>query len=103
VVDAKDILNWCFTIISINFGVFGFLYAIYVSATTAPTPEKPIRSGAALRVIPFCRTLAGIIMVLTALAAITCVQTGVGFATWLIVLCLTVLAIFAVWLAWTMS
>lgn len=102
-IEGKDILNWCFTIVSINFGVFGFLYSIYVGATTTPTPSNPIRPFVAQRVIPFCRILTAITIILTTLAGVTCVQIKAGIVVWLILLCLAVLGIFALWLAWTMS
>lgn len=102
-IESKDVLNWCFTIVSIDFGVFGFLYAIYISATSSPTPERPIRPGIARRVIPFCQAIASIIAVLTILSGVTAVQAAAGVEVWIIVLCLAVLAGFTVRLSWTMS
>lgn len=102
-IEAKDVINWCFTIVSIDFGVFGFLYAIYISATSAPTPEHPIRPGIARRVIPFCRIITVIMSVLTILSAVVAAQDQAGFEVWIIVTCLAVLDGFAVRFAWTMS
>jgi hypothetical protein len=42
-IEPRDILDWCFTLASLDFGVFGFLYSVYATASFQATPEHPVR------------------------------------------------------------
>jgi hypothetical protein len=96
---TKDILTWCFTVAALVFGVYGFLYSTYATASfqaaqiAAPRPKIVY----ALRL--FCRVLACILAVLTGLAGIASFSAGVGLQTWIIVGCFIVLTVMSVWLA----
>jgi hypothetical protein len=97
--DAKDILGWCFTVASLVFGVFGFLYSTYAAAMLQAAAAPPITRY--LR--QFCWVLAFILVVLTGLAAFTSYNAGVGLSTWLIVGCFIILTLFSVRLAFKME
>ena len=98
-IDAKDILGWAFTVASLVFGVFGFLYSTYAAAMLQAAAAPPI----ATYLRRFSRVLAFILVVLTALAAVTSIQASVGLSTWIIVGCFVVLTIFSAWLAYNME
>jgi hypothetical protein len=97
--EAKDILGWCFTIASLVFGVFGFLYSTYATAMLQAAPAPPITRY--LR--RFCWLLAFILVVLTGLAGFTSYDAAVGLSTWLIVGCFVILTVFSVGLAFKME
>ena len=97
--EAKDILNWCFTIASLNFGVFGFLYSTYAAAMLQAPAVPPITRF--LR--EFCWTISFILTVLTGLAAYTSYFAAVGISTWVIVSCFIILTGYSVRLAYKME
>jgi len=103
VIEAKDILTWCFTVAALEFGVFGFLYSTYAMASFQATPQNPVRPPITQYLRSFCRALAFVLVVLTVLAAVTSYNAGVGFQTWIIVMCFFVLTGFSVVLAYKME
>lgn len=102
-VEAKDILNWCFTLGALIFGVFGFLYSTYAAASLQ---AAPVRAPITQYLRYFCRALAFIITLLTAVSIVTSYKTGIslstwiGFSVWSMVACLAVLTGFSVVLAY---
>jgi Na+/H+-dicarboxylate symporter len=102
-IDEKDILNWCFTVASLDFGVFGFLYSAYAAASFQATPANPIRPPITSYLRLFCRVIVFVLVVLTVLAAITSYSSSVGLQTWIIVLCFVVLTVFSLILAYRME
>jgi hypothetical protein len=101
-IETKDILNWCFTVAALVFGVFGFLYSAYATASFAAAQAGSARPMVVYDLRRFCRLLAGILVVLTGLAAVSSASAGasagVGPQTWIIVGCCGVLSIVsAVW------
>jgi hypothetical protein len=102
-IDEKDILNWCFTVAALDFGVFGFLYSAYASASFQATPSNPIRPPITSYLRLFCRVIVFVLAVLTVLAAITSYSGGVGVQAWIIVFCFAVLTGFSLILAYRME
>lgn len=102
-IEHKDILNWCFTVGALNFGVFGFLYTTYAFALSQVTEDAPLPPPIVYRLKWFCRAVSSVLVVLTVLAIITGYNAGVGLSTWLIVLCFIVLAGTTVFLSLTMG
>jgi Mn2+/Fe2+ NRAMP family transporter len=98
-IESKEILGWCFTIASLVFGVFGFLYSTYAGAMSQDAAAPPISRY--LR--QFCWVLAFILTVLTALAVFTSYNAAVDASTWVIVACFVVLTIFSLRLAFKME
>jgi hypothetical protein len=103
VIEGKDILNWCFTLGALNFGVFGFLYTTYAAAFAQVTEDNPFPPHIVRPLKWFCRVLAGVLIILTVLAVVTSYDAGASVSTWIIVLCFVVLAGTAVGLALTMG
>jgi hypothetical protein len=101
--EAKDILGWCFTVAALDFGVFGFLYSTYAAASFQATLTSPARPPITQYLRLFCRAVVLVLVVLTVLAAATSYNAGVGFSTWSIVMCFVVLASFSVVLAYKME
>jgi hypothetical protein len=99
VVEARDILGWCFTVGALDFGVFGFLYSTYAAASFQATPELPARPPITECLRYFCFATVFVLTVLTVLAAYTSFRAEVGFVTWSIVMCFVVLTGFSVVLA----
>jgi hypothetical protein len=101
-IETKDVLNWCFTVAALVFGVFGFLYSAYASASFAAAQAGTARPPVVYDLRRFCRLLASILVVLTGLAAFASASagapSGVGPQTWIIVGCYGVLSVVsAVW------
>jgi hypothetical protein len=103
VIEAKDILNLCFTLAALDFGVFGFLYSVYAAASFQAMPTSPARPPIVQYIRRFCQAVAGVLLVLTVLAAVTSYQAGAGFQIWIIVFCMVVLTGFSVVLAFKME
>jgi hypothetical protein len=97
-IETKDILNWCFTVAALVFGVFGFLYSTYAAANFQATPDRPARPAIVKFLRVFCWAIALVLVVLTSLAAVASYEAGVGPQTWTIVGCFVVLTCFSVWL-----
>jgi hypothetical protein len=70
-IEPKDILDWCFTLASLDFGVFGFLYSVYATASFQATPEHPVRPPITQYLKRFCQAVVAVLIVLTLLAAFT--------------------------------
>jgi hypothetical protein len=102
-IQAKDILEWCFVLGALDFGVFGFLYSTYATASFQATPEHPIRPPITRYLKQFCRAVVLVLVVLTALAAHTSYQAAVGFQVWVIVACFVLLTLFSLGLLWKME
>lgn len=102
-VETKDILAWCFTVAALNFGVFGFLYATYATALFQVTKDSPLPPPIVKYLRRFCRAVACIQGVLTALAVVNSYSSGVPISVWFIVGCFIVLTVFAVGLVLQMG
>lgn len=109
-IEAKDILNWYFTVAALFFGVFGFLYSTYAAASFQATPVNPVRPPITKDLKLFCRILALIIALLTAVAIVTGYNagiswsTGIGRSVWIMIGCFVVLTGIAGFLAyWKME
>jgi hypothetical protein len=110
VIEAKDILNWYFTVAALFFGVFGFLYSTYAAASFQVTPERPIRPPITTTLRFFCRILVLVIALLTVVAIVTSYNAGIlwstwmGRSVWIMIGCFVVLAGIAAFLAyWKME
>ena len=102
-IETKEILNWCFTVGALDFGVFGFLYSTYAVASFQATPTSPVRPPITRYLRLFCRVIVSVLVVLTLLAAYTSYDAMVSFQTWIIVICFAVLAGFSLVLAYKME
>lgn len=65
-IDAKDILEWCYVVGALDFGVFGFLYSVYATAMFTDGAPPPIVGF--LR--SFCRIISTVLLALTLVAAV---------------------------------
>ena len=109
-IEAKDILTWYFTVAALFFGVFGFLYSTYAAASFQATPANPVRPPITKDLKFFCRILALIIALLTAVSIMTGYNagiswsTGIGRCVWIMIGCFVVLSGIAGFLAyWKME
>jgi hypothetical protein len=102
-IEAKDILDWCFTLASLDFGVFGFLYSVYAAASFQATPEHPIRPPITRYLKRFCQAVVAVLIILTLLATLTSYTAAVGFQVWIIVACFVILTGFSLGLLWKME
>ena len=103
VIENRDILEWCFTISALGFGVFGFLYATYASAMFELSPEDTIPPSITKELKIFCRVLAGVLVALTVLSAIVSYTAQVAYPVWVIVICVSVMTGISGYLAYTMK
>ena len=99
IIEAKDILEWCFTVASLIFGVFGFLYSTYATAMFQDPDPPPIT----LKLKLFCRALALVLIVLTVISVTTSWTIEAGLSVWAIVSCFVVLTGISVYLAYEMN
>ena len=102
-IEPKDTLEWCFTIAALHFGVFGFLYAIYVNMNLQVTATHSTRPQELKVVINFCKMLSVLIVVLTCTAAFISWQAGAHWTVWVLVATFAAVACFAVRLARVMG
>jgi hypothetical protein len=102
-IEPKDILDWCFTLASLDFGVFGFLYSVYATASFQATPEHPVRPPITQYLKWFCWAVVTVLIVLTLLAALTTYTAAAGFQVWIIVFCFLLLTGFSTVLAFKME
>jgi hypothetical protein len=102
-IELKDILDWCFTLASLDFGVFGFLYSVYATASFQATPEHPVRPPITQYLKRFCQAVVAVLVVLTLLAAFTSYTAAVGFQVWIIIFCFFLLAGFSLVLVFKME
>jgi hypothetical protein len=98
-IETKDILDWCFTLSALDFGVFGFLYATYAGAMASSAAPPPITRYLRL----FCWVIALVLVVLTLVSAILSYNAQVGLAVWAIVGSLILVTGFSVVLAYLME
>jgi hypothetical protein len=103
VIEAKDILGWCFTIAALDFGVFGFLYSVYAAASFQVSPTNPVRPPITRYLRRFCQVVILVLIALTTLAAVTSYRATAGYETWLIIACFAVLTLFSMILAYKME
>jgi hypothetical protein len=101
--ETKDILNWCFTLAALDFGVFGFLYSVYATASFQATPENPARPPITDFLRKFCRVAVLVLVILFVLSVIVSLDTGVDWRTWVIVFCVALLTFFSAFLAYKME
>src|SRR5262245_56901093 len=97
-IEARDILNWCFTIAILDFAVFGFLYSVYAFACLQVDVTAPILPPITKFLRYFCSATVGVLAVLTILAVVTSYTAHVNTETWIIVLCFIVLTGFSLYL-----
>ena len=95
-ITGKDVLGWCFTAVSLNFGVFGLVYGIYANAALMQLDY--IRIISLLKW--FCRVIAAVLITLTGLAATTALEIKARPSVFLIIFCFGVLALLACILAY---
>jgi hypothetical protein len=103
IIEPKDILDWCFTLASIDFGVFGFLYSIYATAMFQLTQSNPVPPPITRNLKNFCRAVALVLLVLTAIAVVTGYKAMVGGTVWIIILCFVLLTGFSLSLVYRMN
>jgi hypothetical protein len=108
-VETKDILDWCFTVGAVDFGVFGFLYSVFAAALTQATREHGTPGPIIKTLHAMCWAAVAVLVVLTAIAGITSFKAGIGVAVWSdiavwgIVGCFVVLVAFSAYLAFQMG
>jgi hypothetical protein len=102
-IETKDILEWCFVLGALDFGVFGFLYSIYATASFQATPTSPVRQPITGYLKLFCWVVVAVMIVLTLLAAYTSYTAAVVFQVWVIVFCFFLLTGFSLVLALKME
>jgi hypothetical protein len=98
-INAKDLLNWYFTVGAVVFGVFGFLYSVYATAMFQASPEHPDPPPITVFLRRFCRVAAAVLVVLTAMPAWVAFQARAGWETWVLIVAFGALAASSVWLA----
>lgn len=103
VIEAKDVLNWCFTLGALVFGVFGFLYTAYAAAFAQVTRENPLPPPIVQSLKWFCRLLTGVLIVLTILSVVVSYNIAAALSVWIIILCFVVLTVVAVIMTLTMG
>jgi ABC-type polysaccharide/polyol phosphate export permease len=102
-IEPKDILDWCFTLASLDFGVFGFLYSVYAAASFQATPERPVRPPITRYLRRFCQAVVAVLVILTLLAAFTSYSAAVDWQVWLIIFCFLLLTGFSLVLVFRME
>jgi hypothetical protein len=88
---------------ALDFGVFGFLYSVYATASFQATPENPARPPITDFLRKFCRVAVLVLVILFVLSVIVSFNTGVGWETWVIVFCVALLTFFSAFLAYKME
>jgi len=101
--ETKDILDWCFTLAALVFGVFGFLYSVFATASFQASPERPERPPITAFLRKFCRVAVLVLFVLTGLAFVVCLKSAVSWETWVIVTVIAILTFFSASLAYKME
>lgn len=102
-IEAKDILGWCFTVAAITFGVFGFVYSTYAMAMFQLTPTDPIPPPITRYLKFFCRAVALVLVVLTVVSGVVSFNASVGYSIWAIVLCFVLVTALSAGLAYKMD
>jgi hypothetical protein len=102
-IEPKDILEWCFVLGALDFGVFGFLYSTYATASFQATPANPVRPPITGYLKQFCRAVVVVLVVLTGLAAYVSYDAAVSWQVWIIVACFVLLTGFSLGLLWKME
>jgi hypothetical protein len=102
-IEPKDILEWCFVLGALDFGVFGFLYSTYATASFQAAPANPVRPPITRYLKQFCRAVVLVLIVLTGLAAHTSYQAAMVWQVWVIVACFILLAGFSLVLVFKME
>jgi hypothetical protein len=102
-IQAKDILEWCFVLGALDFGVFGFLYSAYATASFQATPANPVRPPITGYLKRFCQAVVTVLIILTVLAAYTSYSVMAGFQVWIIVFCFFLLTGFSLVLVFKME
>lgn len=93
-IDDKTLLDWCFSVGSLNFGVFGFVYSIY--ATASLDGKGHLEIVAILR--RFCGVLAFVMTMLTIVAILAAWNISARPAVWVIIACFVVTSAYSVYL-----
>lgn len=94
-VSSKDVLELCFAMGATVFGVFGFLYSIFVSAASGVASPPP--AVYALR--NFSRVTAAVLLIITTLIAILSIELKVPWSAWVLLTCFTFLTVGALYIA----
>lgn len=94
-VNGTTILGWCFTLISINIGVFGFIYSIYATARMNNKSHLAIVGF----LVQFCTALAIIIVMLSALSIYVGIKENVRWEVLFIIFCMAIIAFYVSTLA----
>jgi hypothetical protein len=103
VIEDRDILEWCFTISALGFGVFGFLYATYAAGMFELKPTGPIPPPITKELKVFCRVLFVVLAILTVLSGVVSYTAQAAFPVWVIVFCVVVMTGTCGYLAMTMN
>ncbi|WP_310630675.1 hypothetical protein [Paraburkholderia sp.] len=106
-VENKDILEWCYVVGTLQFGVFGFLYSVFATAALAKGPRPPIT----VYLRQFCRVIAITLLALTLTAGVGTYNawlalglTFAGVALWIILASLALVTGYSLILAfWKMG
>lgn len=94
-VNGVTILGWCFTLISINIGVFGFIYSIYATARMNNKSHLAIVGF----LVQFCTALAIIIVLLSALSIYVGIKEDVRWEVFAIISCMAIIGLYVFTLA----
>jgi hypothetical protein len=76
--------------------VFGFLYSVYATGMFQATPEHPEPPPITVFLRRFCRILAAILAILTAMSIWTGYRAGVGWETWVIIACFVAVTLYSI-------
>jgi hypothetical protein len=86
-VDVATLLGWCFSMGSLTFGVFGFIYGIYASARLSDKEHLEIVGF----LVSFCTALMVVLGIETALAVYLAIVEKVRWEAFALVLCLLII------------
>jgi hypothetical protein len=102
-IQDRDILEWCFTISALGFGVFGFLYATYATSMFQLSPTNPIPPPITQKLKLFCWVLFLVLAVLTMVSITVSYTVQAALPVWVIVFCVTVMTGLSGYLTFTMD
>jgi hypothetical protein len=101
-IEYKDILEWCYVVGTLQFGVFGFLYSVFAQAALGKGPRPPIT----IYLRRFCRVIVSVLSVLTLMLGVCTYLafegtglTFAGVAIWILFTNLVVVTAYSLHLA----